>query len=71
MAHATEILLAPVSIADRLAARITEWKEQLETRSLYRKTVRELNQLSDRELADLGLGRGSIRHTARMAVYGK
>lgn len=70
MTYATEILSAPVSIADRLAARIAVWKEQLDQRTQYRATVRELNDLSDRELNDLGLGRSSIRFVARMAVYG-
>ncbi|MFT4620189.1 MAG: hypothetical protein ACI9KS_000030 [Sulfitobacter sp.] len=31
----------------------------------YENTVRELNQLSDRELSDIGLGRGDIRDVAR------
>ncbi|MCK0138344.1 DUF1127 domain-containing protein [Aliiroseovarius sp. F47248L] len=70
MTYATEILSAPVSIADRMAARIAVWKEQMEQRAQYRATVRELNDLSDRELNDLGLGRSSIRFVARMAVYG-
>ncbi|MHA6266801.1 DUF1127 domain-containing protein [uncultured Aliiroseovarius sp.] len=70
MTHATEILLAPVGIADRLAARFAEWKEQVETRALFRKTVRELNALSNRELEDLGIARASVRLVARMAVYG-
>ncbi|MDE9449398.1 DUF1127 domain-containing protein [Aliiroseovarius sp. Z3] len=70
MTYATEIVSAPVSIADRMAARIAVWKEQLEQRAQYRETVRELNALSDRELNDLGLGRSSIRFVARMAVYG-
>ena len=65
-----DILSAPVSIADRMAARIAVWKEQMEQRAQYRATVRELNDLSDRELNDLGLGRSSIRFVARMAVYG-
>lgn len=68
MTYATEILSAPVSIADRLAARITVWKEQMHQRAQYRETVRELNALSDRELNDLGISRASIRFLARMAV---
>lgn len=71
MAHATEILLARAGIADRIAARIADWKEQLELRASYRTTVRELSALSDVELWDLGLNRGSIRHVAKMATYGK
>ncbi len=37
---------------------------------LYRKTVAELNQLSSKELADLGLSRSSITSVATEAVYG-
>lgn len=35
---------------------------------LYRQTVRELGNLGDRELADVGLNRGSIRDVARQAA---
>ena len=31
----------------------------------YRETVRELERLSDRELSDLGIGRGDIKDIAR------
>jgi uncharacterized protein YjiS (DUF1127 family) len=34
----------------------------------YRRTVSELNALDDRELADLGIGRGDISRLAREAV---
>jgi uncharacterized protein YjiS (DUF1127 family) len=34
----------------------------------YRSTVAELNQLSERELSDLGLARGDIYAVARKAV---
>lgn len=36
----------------------------------YRATLIELKALTDRQLADLGLARGSIRTVARHAVYG-
>lgn len=36
---------------------------------LYQTTVRELNALSDRELFDLGISRGSIHDIARQSVY--
>lgn len=36
---------------------------------LYLSTVRELQQLSDRELADLGIHRASIAGIARESVY--
>lgn len=37
--------------------------------SAYRETVRELNSLGDRELADLGIARGDIDGLARQHVY--
>ena len=37
----------------------------------YLATCDELNALSDRELADLGLSRLNVRDVAREAVYGK
>jgi uncharacterized protein YjiS (DUF1127 family) len=36
---------------------------------MYARTLRELNALSDRELADLGLSRSSLNDVARSAVY--
>jgi len=37
---------------------------------LYRRTVRELSDMSGRELADLGLHRSEIRRVAYDSVYG-
>lgn len=36
----------------------------------YHATLSELKALSDRQLADLGLGRSGLRAIARQAVYG-
>jgi uncharacterized protein YjiS (DUF1127 family) len=52
-----EIAMTIKSIAEKLSA----WRR-------YRVSVRELSRLSDRELADLGLGRGDIERVARQAV---
>ena len=40
-------------------------------RAVYRQTVRELEQLSTRDLADLGISRSSIEQIARVAAYGE
>ncbi|WP_045386879.1 DUF1127 domain-containing protein [Falsirhodobacter sp. alg1] len=45
-------------------------KTAMERRAVYRETVAELNQLSARELGDLGLTRSSITTVAREAAYG-
>lgn len=37
---------------------------------LYRRTLAELEGLSNRELRDLGISRFSVRQIAREAVYG-
>ncbi|CAN7512563.1 MULTISPECIES: DUF1127 domain-containing protein [Rhizobium/Agrobacterium group] len=34
----------------------------------YRQTCNELGRMSDRELNDLGIGRGDIQYVARQAV---
>lgn len=45
------------SISEKLAA----WRR-------YRDAVRELSQLSDRELSDIGILRGDIEYVVREAV---
>jgi uncharacterized protein YjiS (DUF1127 family) len=44
-----------------IAQKLTNWRK-------YRETVSELGRMSDRELSDLGIGRGDIRRVARTAV---
>ncbi len=46
-----------------LKSRISNWKR-------YNRTVTELNALSNRELADLGIARTDIGRIARDAVRG-
>jgi uncharacterized protein YjiS (DUF1127 family) len=45
-----------------ILARLASWRR-------YRQTVRELEGLNDRELADLGFGRRDIRAVARQASF--
>jgi uncharacterized protein YjiS (DUF1127 family) len=45
--------------------------DRLERRAVYRTTLNELSNLNGRELADLGMSRGSLRAVAYEAAYGK
>jgi uncharacterized protein YjiS (DUF1127 family) len=46
-----------------IAKAFSDWR-------VYRRTVEELDAMSDRELGDLGLTRSSIRDVARESVHG-
>ncbi|QFQ86354.1 DUF1127 domain-containing protein [Paracoccus kondratievae] len=45
-------------------------RENMARRAVYRQTLRELGELSDRELADLGLNRSNLRGVAYEAAWG-
>jgi uncharacterized protein YjiS (DUF1127 family) len=57
-------------LGQRLVSRWPELGERLALYRKYRTTVEELSNLTDRELADFGMDRGSIRDIAREHVYG-
>jgi uncharacterized protein YjiS (DUF1127 family) len=50
---------------------IAQLRQSLASYGLYRQTLGELQALTDRELADLGLSRLSIRQVAYESVYGR
>jgi uncharacterized protein YjiS (DUF1127 family) len=60
--HTHDVGLAGGSL-ERLSRRYADYR-------LYRKTLDELERLTDRELTDLGISRLSIREIARESVYG-
>lgn len=60
-----------ISFADRLGNITKSVKLALHRRRLFNQTVRELNFLSERELADLGIHASMIREIATKAAYGK
>ncbi|MEY4696118.1 MAG: hypothetical protein RIT14_546 [Pseudomonadota bacterium] len=62
---------ASFSLADRLPGLLAAVKASFARRAVYAQTVRELNVLTDRELADLGISRSAISSVAREAAYGK
>ncbi|WP_377512931.1 DUF1127 domain-containing protein [Octadecabacter sp. R77987] len=69
MAHASDIRVAGFDFS-----RFANLRETLATRfanyRTYRATLNELSDLSDRELADLGLARANIKSVAYQAAYG-
>lgn len=71
MAYLNETRSATAGLADRLAAFVKSLREAARRRAVYRQTLRELNALSSRELADLGIHRAMITRIAMEAAYGK
>jgi uncharacterized protein YjiS (DUF1127 family) len=55
---------------DRLMATVAEMKAAQRRRALYARTLRELEALTDKDLADLGISRLQIADVAREAAYG-
>jgi uncharacterized protein YjiS (DUF1127 family) len=47
-----------------ISEKLTAWRR-------YREAVRELSQLSERELDDIGIRRGDIEHIARVSIASK
>ncbi|KGJ06796.1 Uncharacterized conserved protein YjiS, DUF1127 family [Paracoccus halophilus] len=54
----------------RIAKFVADLRDNMARRSVYRQTLRELDELSDRDLNDLGLSRSSIRSVAYEAAWG-
>jgi uncharacterized protein YjiS (DUF1127 family) len=54
-----------ITLADRFAAFRNELSTVLAKRKVYNTTVSELSNLSNRELADLGIHRSAIKGIAR------
>lgn len=59
------------SIGDRVNAIIADYRAAAEKRRLFRRTLRELDSLSTRELNDLGLNPSMIKRIAWQSVYGQ
>jgi uncharacterized protein YjiS (DUF1127 family) len=63
--------IASVSLFARITNAFENFRQASADHRLYMRTVRELNQLSNRELSDLGLSRGGLHGVAYESVYGK
>lgn len=69
MAHALQtnsVLRLPTSFIVKMFATISE---SFKKRSIKRQTYKQLNQLSDRELSDIGLCRGDFRNIVEGNFY--
>jgi uncharacterized protein YjiS (DUF1127 family) len=71
MAYANTNSIARKGFADRLASLKDAVLTAITQRRVYSQTVAELNALTDRELADLGISRLRIAEIAHEAAYGK
>jgi uncharacterized protein YjiS (DUF1127 family) len=71
MAFAHTTRAAHAGIAERIALFAKGWQDARRRRALCNQTRRELSQLSDRDLADMGINRGMIDAIAAEAAYGK
>ena len=60
-----------VSLCDLIAHPLAAIQLMAQRRRVYVQTVAELQALSDRDLADLGLHRSMIPAVAKDAAYGK
>ncbi|GAW36047.1 hypothetical protein RA2_03115 [Roseovarius sp. A-2] len=58
------------TLGEDLSAAIYAAVQRMATYRTYRRTIRELQELSARDLSDLGLHRSEIKRVARDAVYG-
>jgi len=71
MTTTTDFSVATHGLQSPFAERITALRETITKRRTYRKTVRELQGLSNRDLADLGIHRSAIKYIAYEAAYQK
>jgi uncharacterized protein YjiS (DUF1127 family) len=70
MAFVTTSRIGAPSISDRFAAIAADLRTRHAQYKTYKTTYAELQNLSDRDLADLGIGRGKIAALALEAAYG-
>lgn len=73
MAHALNATTSNVAnlLRSNIATRFDGVRAELAKRRVYRSTHKELSALSDRDLADLGISRTSIRAISYEAAYGR
>ena len=71
MAYVSSNRTATTSVGARLAEMMKQASEAYTAWRSYRRTLNELQELSVREMDDLGLSPANLRQAAFEAVYGK
>jgi len=71
MAIASNTRTVDLGLTDRIAIYFKDLAFSANQFRLYKKTYNELSDLTDRDLADLGLTRASLRSVAHEAVYSR
>lgn len=71
MAYATETRAAGGPLLQKVAEFRAFVADRFARYQVYRETMGELTNLSDRDLADLGIARGDIHRLAVEAAYGR
>ncbi|MBS0564445.1 MAG: DUF1127 domain-containing protein [Proteobacteria bacterium] len=67
----TNVIRTNATLLDRIAAFFAGLNDNRRRHATYRRTLRELDALSDRDLHDLGLHRAMIEQVALDAAYVK
>ena len=70
MTYNTDTGFAGFSLGQRFDAFRADMADRAAKRKIYRSTLSELEVLSTRDLADLGIARSSIKSIAYEAAYG-
>jgi uncharacterized protein YjiS (DUF1127 family) len=70
MAYATDTAAVGNSLGQRFAEFRASVADRMEKNRIFRTTLSELENLSDRDLADMGISRGAIHDIATQAAYG-
>ncbi len=71
MAYAITHRGSRFSISEFAARILASAKADRERRAIYNQTLGELRGMTDRDLADIGIGRVQIEDIAHEAAYGK
>ncbi|MFZ5710664.1 MAG: DUF1127 domain-containing protein [Pseudomonadota bacterium] len=71
MANVNVLRHADSGLVGKFTAYLAEYRAARKRHNVYRETLAELNALSDRDLADMGMSRFMLDEVAREAAYGK